>query len=251
MGETVCDPGPPNVTTTDQRARGYRGRWVAALVAGVIATGLTWAAGEVSVDRFPQKKVIDPMTESADLAGFHRVLVKNATLACGLQGALLGLTLGVAGVVASGASKRSAAGAIGLVIGGVLGAVGSFGLFTAYFALVDANAQDMTPSILTHGGVAAMIGAAGGLAFGVGLGGRQLAVRGMVGGLIGAALGATLVEVLVAVIFPHERIGSPIASAWESRLITHALVDLLACLGAVAVVESTATKPGRDVAALE
>ena len=241
FSEPASTPGPS--------AR--RGAW-AALAAGIVAATMTWAVGEVTIGFFPQKTTLDPLKETADLAGYKRIVVKNASITHGLQGAILGLSLGVAGGIASRASTRSRAiaGGTGVLLGGLLGAVGSYGAFTVYNTLVDANAHDMIPPLLTHAGVAALLGASGGLAFGLGLGGRGRAIRGMVGGLVGGAIGAVLCEVALAVVFPDERTGAPIASAWTPRLMAHVLIDLLACLGAGAVVESAATRSGRDAAAI-
>ena len=215
--------------------------WPAALAAGLVATALTWVAGEVSVERFPQKKPADPLTQTADLAGFNRVLVKNAALGAGLQGALLGLILGIAGA-ASVAGRPGPAALAGFSLGGTLGAIGAHGLFTAYFALVDANSQDLIPSLLAHGGVAALIGGSGGMAFGLGLGGRGQVVRAALGGLAGAVAGAVVYELAGAVLFPVDKTGEPVASTALARFLFHAPVDLLAALGAASFVSTRQTR---------
>ena len=125
------------------------------------------------------------------------------------------------------------------MLGGALGAAGSFGSFTAFHALTDANSQDIIPSLLAHSGVAALVGAAAGLAFGMGSRGRGMALRAAIGGLVGAALGACLYEILGAILFPVAKTGDPLAASGSARFLWHVLVDLLAGLGAAAVANSS------------
>jgi len=212
--------------------------WAVALAAGVVATALTWAAGEASVGHFPQK-TINPMAEKADSVGYNRVVVKNATLSRGLQGALLGLTLGIAGALARRSQSAAASAGIGgLVTGGVVGAAAAFACFSAYFRIYDSNSPDLIPSLLSHVGAAAALGAAGGMAFGLGLGGRDRVARAAVGGLTGAALGAALYQIAGAVLFSGNHTGEPVADSVPARLLSHALINLFTAVGAAAVIES-------------
>lgn len=237
-------PGPDIPAEVAPVATSRRRLWAAALTAGVLASGLSWTAGEASLDRFKSTKVIDPLRDQVDPTEVSRFAVKNATLACGLQGALLGLTLGLAGAAAGRRPGRDAAtaGLAGLALGGVLGAAASFGLFTAFFATVDPNSQDLIPSLLTHAGVASLLGASGGVAFGLGLGSRGRIVRAAVGGLIGAALGAGLYEILGGILFPLGKTGDPVAESGPARFLFHSMVDLLAAIGAAALADSRETR---------
>lgn len=234
--ETSPLPIPPPPSRAPVRGRS----WLVAGLAGLIATAMTFGAGEVAGGLIPQK-VVDPMKESADLVGFNRVVVKNAAIATGLQGALLGLSLGLAGAVAASGPKArtslraATGGGLGFLLGGGLGAAGAFGLFSAYYASTDANSQDMIPALLTHTGVASLVGAAAGLAFGVG--GRSRVVRGLLGGGLGAGLGAASYQMVGALVFPSDGTADPIATAWLPRLIAHALVDVVAALGTAALIE--------------
>jgi hypothetical protein len=214
--------------------------WPAAFAAGVIATALSWGAGEAALDFFPQKRLINPQTETVDMALYNRVVVKNATLAYGLQGAILGLTLGLAGA----ATRRSAghavrAGLTGLLAGGAVGAVASFGLFTAF---ASARSSDISLSLMAHGGVWSLIGACGGAAFGLGLGGHGWVGRAALGGLIGAALGAVVYEFAGGILLPQDRTGEPQAASCLARLLGYALVNVFAALGAV-IVPAMTTRP--------
>ena len=57
---------------------------------------------------------------------------------------------------------------------------------------------EMASSLLVHGLPWAAVGAVGGLAFGIGFGGRARAGRGLLGGLLGAVVGAFLYEMIAA-----------------------------------------------------
>lgn len=215
--------------------------WASALLGGLIAAGLSWGAGETSVNAFRAKEVGDPLKETIDLPGINRVIVQNASLAHGLQGALLGLTLGIAGGLARRPPRVSVVPSlVGLATGGVLGAATSYGVFTAFHTLTDANSSELIPSLLAHGGLAALVGASGGLAFGLASEGWGRAGRCAIGGMAGAVLGAVLFEVVGAVVFPVAKTGDPIAAEGSARLLWHALVNLLAALGAAAVAEAPA-----------
>ena len=73
-----------------------------------------------------------------------------------------------------------------------------------------------------------LLGAAAGLAFGVGLGtGHRL--RSLFYGLVGAVAGAALYEVLGAAIDPMALTSAPISKTWTSRLLARLLVA--ACVG--------------------
>ncbi|WP_435011886.1 hypothetical protein P12x_005982 (plasmid) [Tundrisphaera lichenicola] len=238
---TISNTGPDHPAGTASAHR----LWVAALLGGLLASPLTWVTGEASVDQFRAKEVRDPLSETVDMAGINRVIVKNAALTHGVQGAILGLILGLAGgLTVRPVRMARLAGLSGLLLGGALGAAGSFGLFTAFQVLTDANSQDIIPSLVAHSGVAALIGAAAGLAFGMGSGGRDLAVRAAIGGLIGAALGACLYEIVGAILFPVGKTGDPLAASGSARLLWHGLVDLLAGLGAAAVANSSPPSTG-------
>ena len=170
--------------------------------------------------------------------------MNNAALAHGLQGALLGLTLGLAAGAAARRPARAVAtaGLTGLVLGGVLGSAASFGLSTLYFATTDANTQSLLPSLLMHVGIASLLGASGGAAFGLGLGGWRRVAKAAVGGLIGAAIGAGLYDVVGAVLFPIDKTGDPVAASGMARLLWNTLINLFAAFGAAALVVSPGTK---------
>ncbi len=101
--------------------------------------------------------------------------------------------------------------------------------------------------ILLLGGIWSAVGAAGGLAFGIGMGGRDRILLGALGGLVGAALGTILYEVLGAMAFPIAETGSPIAATSPTRLLGRVMVTLSAAAGAAIMIQgspkSQAAKP--------
>src|SRR5262249_32114368 len=87
-------------------------------------------------------------------------------------------------------------------------------------------------------GAWSVVGAAGGLALGLGLGGLGQALRAGLGGLLGAALGATAFEAVGALAFPTEETDQPISKTWVTRLIARVLVAVLAAAGAAVALQA-------------
>ncbi len=210
--------------------------YIAAIIGAVVAAGLTWGLGE-SLGNLFRPKEVDPLKEQADLTGFMKIILFNAAVFYGIQGALFGLMLGLVGRGLASASRFSPlAGLIGLGLGGILGAAGAFGFGTAFFAFATPISPELGASLLMHIGIAALIGVAAGLAFGIGTG--RNVPRAVVGGLIGACIGAAIYEVLGAVLFPIDKTGDPVAASSTARLLWHALCNLSAAIGAVTVLTS-------------
>jgi hypothetical protein len=91
--------------------------------------------------------------------------------------------------------------------------------------------EGFIPPLLMHGGIWGAVGAAGGLAFGLGLGGRDRAARALIGGLLGALLGTVLYDLIGALAFPMSRTDFPVAADWPPRLLARLLVAGLAAAG--------------------
>jgi hypothetical protein len=224
-----------------------------ALAAGVVAALLSWGAGEAAVGGFQPKRAApaaNPMLVQFENAELDRIEVNNAALAYGLQGAILGLVLGLAGASARGSARAAAsAGLTGLVLGGALGAGAAWGAFTAFFRLAGPNRDDLLPALLAHAGAWAPIGAAAGLAFGLGLGGRARITLALVGGLLGAAAGALIYEVAGSIAFPLGKTAEPVASTIAARLFAQTAVNLLTALGAAFFAETAGSPPPPKIAA--
>jgi hypothetical protein len=156
----------------------------------------------------------------------------------GLMGATVGLTLGLA----SGLVRKSPrSGALAALLGLVLGAAAGSGAAVVGVPLASRlhdwdpgnMSVEMASSLLMHGIPWAVIGAVGGLAYGWGLGGRVLAIRGLLAGLFGGVAGAFLYEIVGALALPDAKIIEPVAVSWGVRLLAQ-LVAVLATAAAVA-----------------
>lgn len=217
--------------------------WTATLIMGGLAGTVSWLAGEKLVEYFrPATRVVfgsgGPMTIASpqELAS---TMARNATLAFGVLGGSLGMALGGAGGLLRGSTRRAAMAAlVGLALGigaGVASSLVVLPFYNRVMTLADeTNAGDLVTPLLTHGAIWSAIGAACGLAFGIGVGGRSILVRAMLGGLLGGAVGAAVYELIGAIAFPLDHTAQPLSSSWESRLLARQSVALLVAAGAAA-----------------
>jgi hypothetical protein len=225
--------------------------WFAALAAGVLAAALAWPAVEAAVRSIPTE------TEGVNVNGEEKAIVtvlssyrsdvKRATLAYGLQGAILGLALGLAGAaVRRSAGAAPVAALAGLIGGGIAGAGVSFGLFPIFFRHLDPISGDLLLPLITHGAVWSAVGAAVGLAFGIGRGGGPGPIaRAALGGLIAAALGAVACQLFGAFIFPQAKTDMPVAADPSARLVAIVLICLSIAAGAASIDRSARRRSGR------
>ena len=218
--------------------------WLWALAAGLLAGALASAGGEAVYGRFQPvfipppgwEKVSQyqrPQVTSAFLTKENPIVEgKNAAAAYGLMGAVLGGALGLAGGLARRTPRTAIiASFVGIVSGAATGAALSIALFPIFFRVVTAE-SGLLPLLLIHAGVWAPVGAAAGLAFGIGLGGPRSIAFAMIGGLAGAALGTMAFEVANSIVFPSIRLDRPIPSEAPSRIMGHFCITVFASLGA-------------------
>src|SRR5262245_58309401 len=124
--EESAHPGRPSAgaeaTPLEMEEAGVSQRrwiWSAALAAGILASGVTWAAAETAVGRVVPDFGGDkgPLAGGVDLQTVNRALVNEAALGYGLQGGLLGLLLGLARGAARGSTRAAgSAGLLGLLL---------------------------------------------------------------------------------------------------------------------------------------
>jgi hypothetical protein len=213
--------------------------WAPALIAGLIAGIASWLIGETFHGRFnPAAAAASGARPSAEMkARFvgeaQAAATLEATFAFGSLGAVLGVTLGLAG----GFARRSARAAwiapvAGSILGGAAGAGMSRALLPVYFRMFDPDQGDLILAILIQGGIWPVIGAAGGAAFGIGLGDRDRAVRALLGGLLGGLAGVLVYETLGAVVFPLEGTSHPLSATWGTRLFARLALTTFASVGA-------------------
>jgi hypothetical protein len=159
---------------------------------------------------------------------------KNAAIAFGTFGALVGLFAGAAG----GALRRSiSAGAsaalAGLLLGGIGGATAGYELapvFGWYYSDVEPS---LLLPLLIRGGIWAVVGMTAGLALGCGWHGARGILLTLTGGLAGSVIGTLAFEVVVALIFPADRNDKILPSSPVTRLLAYLFVAAFVALGAV------------------
>ena len=126
---------------------------------------------------------------------------------------------------------------VGLVVGGLAGALPSFGLmpFQWKHRNDDPNNATLLMPLLIHLGLWAGVGLASGLAFGVGRYGlkRSRLIEAALAGLVGAFLGTFVFEMLGALLMPTAETTKPIAEAALARLLARICVALFVALGAI------------------
>jgi hypothetical protein len=218
-----------------------------ALTAGIAAGLVSWLVGEAIYGTFappPELSKTINFSMSSRLARAQSVAnIKNATLNAGVLGAVLGMALGVAGGVARRSTRAGVvAGAVGLVLGGAVAAQMAWALTPIAERNRILASESLVFAFLIHVGVWSAIGAVGGLAFGLGLGGRSTVLRAMLGGFVGASLGTAAYELLGALAFPMAGTSGALSTIWVTRLLALLLVTLPGALGSALALEVQAPR---------
>lgn len=212
--------------------------WTLAMTAGLAAGFVGWLVGEATHNRLQPKILATggiPTIEEAraGASAMRSALTMQAAAAFGALGAALGLALGLAGGGIRRSSRSSLIGAaVGAILGGAAGAVTPLALLPVYFQFYDPDRDDLLLSLLTQGGIAAALGAAGGASFGIGDRGRV--ARTLLGGLLGAVAGVLIYGVVGALAFPLDKTTRPISATATTRLLGRILVATLAAAGSAA-----------------
>jgi hypothetical protein len=210
---------------------------VAALVVALAASAVAWSLG----DKFRVAETVlrDRRRGEGVFSGFAELSVvhaiRNGIIGYAILGAILSLGLGVTAGLLNG--RRSIprvflAGLTGLVLGACGGAASSYVLIPIYYRSLET--ADLTLSMLIHLGIWTAVGAASGVAFGIGLGSRGVFLRSLIGGITGAALGTLLFDVSGA-FFPLAHTERPLAEGAGIRLAGNMLLGLCVALGIVLV----------------
>jgi hypothetical protein len=202
--------------------------WALAVAAGLAAGVIAWAIGEVTI--MPERgrmaargEIVTPPS----VIGTH-----NGIVSFGALGAALGLGMGLTGgIVRRSFLSACLAGLMGLCLGGGAGVVTSWLIIPIFYKHI--TDDDLTYSLMTHGGIWTAVGGTAGLAFALGLGGWGRIARAMLGG-VGAALLATLIyEVAGGILSPFAMTNLPVSVTWQSRLAARLLVAVLVVVGVV------------------
>jgi hypothetical protein len=147
-----------------------------------------------------------------------------------MLGALMGLGLGAAGGLIGRSSRRaSLAGVAGLILGGLAGAGMARWLVPIYYD--NLSAGDLTYSLEVNGGIWGAVGAAAGLAFGLGRGGPGRMLRLAVAGLAAGGLAMALFVFAGSILDPRAMADRPVSLTPASRLTARLLLSLLVAVG--------------------
>ena len=229
------DPSPRRLTLLAPAAGTLSGlaAWLAwEAVSGSFTPGVRWSGSWAATRRSSRLR--------ANCAG-----IRGGAVAAAILGEAMGLGLGLAGGLARRMARAGlAAGLVGAVLGALGGLGASWGLLPVFYRNESPISGDLLLPLLTQGGVWCVLGAAGGIALGLGLGSPGLALRAGLGGLLGA-LGATIYEAVGASAFPHDETDQPVSKTWVTRLALRMLVALLAAAGAALACKHPAGRSGR------
>jgi hypothetical protein len=243
IGDELAEPAGAPLEGGGVSSGPLRAPVLAVLAVGLLVGVVSWLIGEVAEGAFAPRTVtatirIGVQTQLITDTARAVATIRNVALSSGLFGALLALALGLTGGLARGSAGAARhAALVGLVAGACGGAGAAWGVLTLFYrSFLHFTPEGVIEPLLMHASIWGIIGAVGGLAFGMGLGGRGQAAQALVGGLIGAVLGAVLYEVLGAAAFPLSRTTAPTALDWGPRLLARLLVASLASLGAALAV---------------
>jgi hypothetical protein len=211
------------------------------LIVGILLVGAgAWISANLA-DRF---RIIENVEHGTKYRGTQLVIgnaTQNAVVAYAFLGSMQALILGVIAVGLEGrfSTRRVlTAGFAGIVLGASFGAASSYGLTPLYFRHLET--ADVTRSLLIHLGIWTTVGAASGIAFGVGSGSRDVLVRSLVGGITGAALGTLLFDICGALL-PLAHTERPLSPEAGTRLAASIVLSLCVTIG-IAVVASQKTR---------
>jgi hypothetical protein len=226
----VLDPGPLRLI-------------LLALGAGALSGLVAWLTWEAVSGYFAPRGEVVTFLGIQDTSITFKERVRAGIRGGAASAAILGLGLGLGLGLAGGWARRTpraglAAGLTGAVLGTLGGIGASWVLLPLFYRYEDPISGDLILPLLTQGGVWSVVGAAGGLSLGLGLGGRSLSLRAALGGLLGAALAASIFQVVGALAFPDDETDQPVSKTWATRLIVRLLVAVLAAAGAVLTVQA-------------
>jgi len=242
-------PGPVGLRPTPRAIEAPRGLWLWAPLAGLLAGIAAGGAGELTNDavrpvlRLPADyEKLNSFSKAAALSDAIRAATPpaealNTALAYGGLGALLGGALGLTGGLARRSIRWAGiASTVGVVAGAAVGSLASMALTYVFYRWNEPESGNMILPTLVHGGIWVPLGAAAGLALGLGVGGLRSIADGLLGGIAGAIVATLVFETFSAISFPLLRVLEPVPAERASRLVAHLVVALgIALAGAFAL----------------
>jgi hypothetical protein len=215
------------------------------LVAALLAGTASLLAGEAIVhhydeDLLPPAKY-NPSHE--EIARWHHARLYCATASFAAMGGGLGLAMGMAGGLARRSIFRGASVAImGLLLGTIFAASASLLLVPIFYKNHDPQSGDLIFPMLTHGAIWSVLGAIGGLVFGLALGDKGRWKSTLVGGFVGGAAATVVYEIVGALAFPMDRTDLPLAASITTRAMAQLLVAILSAVGVVVASQQSSTR---------
>ncbi len=206
-----------------------------AVAAGLLAGAATLVAGEKFLDAY-QNDLFPPINFNPTVEEMSRLRaarLSTATLTFTSLGGFLGLAMGLAG----GLARRSVpagirAAIVGFVMGTAAESILAYVVVSMFFKRYDPLEGGLTLPLLTHGAIWLGVGAIGGLAFGLGLGGKGRWRSTLVGGLLGAAVATVVYEIGGALVFASSKTELPLSSSLTTRATALLLVAIFSAVGA-------------------
>jgi hypothetical protein len=183
--------------------------------------------------RAAQTPKLVPYPTAADRDRVIQGMVRNTAVNFLQQGAILGAVLGLAGGLAQRSSRSALLAAFaGGLLAAIAATLAAHGVLPVYYRNVEPQGNDLLLPLLTHGAIWAAVGAAAGLAFGLGAARSGWWARCALGGLLGA-IAATLVYDLVgALAFPVDKTSEPVSATAGTRLFAQLAVAVFTAGGA-------------------
>jgi hypothetical protein len=219
----------------------------AAVVGGTIPCFAAWKLANTFTVSARAAKMASGATPDFTLYAREKVGVssRNAALANAIFGAVMGLALGLAGGLVSNSGRGRLVGPMaGLILGGAAGAASPFLIVPLFYRNYDPTSQNLLLPALVHAAIWIPVGVASGLAFGLGIGGRSTAIRGLLGGGIGILAGTVLFELVHAVALPLVRNDNALPTELLPHILSYALASLSIAVGIALAFQLAGTAGG-------
>ena len=206
--------------------------------AAIIAALLGWLIGE-SKPMWVQpetRKIVTmgtvgwvPTTETTQAAERATAARVNAVF-----GGLLGLSLGLAGGLATRSPRRGIiAGLLGMVGAALVGFGVSYAVIPLFHRFRDSLPDDMLASMIMHGAIWTSAAMIAGLALGLSLG-RGVSRLGWIvlEAFLGATMGTVVFDVAGSILATADRTGEPVSASSMTRLAARLLIAVSVAIGA-------------------
>ena len=215
------------------------------LVAALLAGTASLLAGEAIMHHYGEN-LLPPVKYNPsheEIVRWHNARLNCTTASFAAMGGFLGFAMGMAGGLARRSIFRGASAAImGLLLGTIAAASASLLLVPNFYKKHDPQSGDLIFPMLTHGAIWSVLGAIGGLAFGLALGEKGRWKATLVGGLVGAAAATVVYEIVGVLAFPIDRTDLPLSASVTTSAMAQLLVAILSAAGAAVAAHQSSTR---------